>query len=883
MKPLLIEFQAFGPYAGHEVIDFKELLNKGLFLICGETGSGKTMLLDAMTFALYGKSSGNGRNDFEANRCMSADYDTPTFVKFVFETAGQEYVFERRLERKRKNLSASYTMMKKDDDGVWQPLGENLKDKDLNNKARELIGLEYDQFRQVIILPQGQFEKLLTSNSDEKEKILSDIFGEKKWQKIADKFYEEASARKDELKLVKERIRTSLAEVGCENKGELKSLIEHKEDEYKYAVSSYEANDYDSRRKALNDELLIARRFGDMHKVEGRLNELKSESSKRDAWEVELGRALKAEDIRGLIDEWESSEQTASTRRKDLEAIIQEEESIASSVDECAARIKALANKQGEIDEIAKSITLMESRVEDYESIDSLRNEYNRSQKEYDAKAEELEEARQKNEAYVPVIDALQREYKALDAEHRCMLETYLCGISAVLASGLEEGTECPVCGSIHHPKKAELSIDSVTKEAVDAKKKQSDDKYAMLQDSLLKQSQMGKIYEDKAFELATADTKLAQAKTLYEQMSSNLIDGIDSLDALQKSIADASASVKEYADNKKALDDKYIALKETLSGHKSKIESAQNELKLAEKKLSLAYDNLNNAIGESIFKSHEDVIQALSSLQERNNLQDRIARYDAELEAVNRQLLDMQAELEGKTYVEESLIQSKIDELDVAIKEQTEIQTLLRSSIQSLTDKLALIDREGDGIDEACMQAEEDFTFAKKLRGDTGTGLQRYVLGIMFSSVVAAANKMLELVHDGRYHLYRSDDKVSGSNKRGLELKVYDKYSDDTEGRFVNSLSGGEKFLVSLALSIGMSTIAQKSGIKIEALFIDEGFGSLDESSIVDAMNVLNTVQEANGLVGIISHVQLLRDRIPTKLIISKKEGRSHITCSVG
>ena len=123
-----------------------------------------------------------------------------------------------------------------------------------------------------------------------------------------------------------------------------------------------------------------------------------------------------------------------------------------------------------------------------------------------------------------------------------------------------------------------------------------------------------------------------------------------------------------------------------------------------------------------------------------------------------------------------------------------------------------------------------------------SGTGLQRYVLGIMFSSVVAAANKMLEMVHGGRYRLFRSDEKAQGSNKRGLELKALDKNSEDHEGRFVSTLSGGEKFLASLALSIGMSTIAQKSGIKIEALFMDEGFGSLDEDSINDAMNKTNT-----------------------------------------
>ena len=178
---------------------------------------------------------------------------------------------------------------------------------------------------------------------------------------------------------------------------------------------------------------------------------------------------------------------------------------------------------------------------------------------------------------------------------------------------------------------------------------------------------------------------------------------------------------------------------------------------------------------------------------------------------------------------------------------------------------------------------AETDWVFAKTLRGDTGTGLQRYVLGILFSSVIVAANGMLEQVHGGRYRLYRSDERTKGSNKRGLELKVYDSYSSEQEGRSVKTLSGGEKFLVSLALSIGVSTVARKSGIRIEAMFIDEGFGSLDNNSIEDALSILTGIQRSKGMVGIISHVQLLQDHIPAKLQIRKSRDGSEIVSNIG
>jgi len=227
MKPCTVEFQAFGPYAGHELVDFEKLAARGLFLICGKTGTGKTMILDAITFALYGKSSGHGRDDFEAMRCTNAAFDVTTYVRFTFENNGIYYRFERRLERKRKNLSASYMVWQKDENGTWTALFENAKEKMLNEKAEEIIGLSYEQFRQVIVLPQGQFEKFLTSDSADKEKILTSIFGEEKWQAVAQLMFEEATERRQQLKSLQEQISNSLQEEACETLAELEAVIAH--------------------------------------------------------------------------------------------------------------------------------------------------------------------------------------------------------------------------------------------------------------------------------------------------------------------------------------------------------------------------------------------------------------------------------------------------------------------------------------------------------------------------------------------------------------------------------------------------------------------------------------------------------------------------------
>ena len=178
----------------------------------------------------------------------------------------------------------------------------------------------------------------------------------------------------------------------------------------------------------------------------------------------------------------------------------------------------------------------------------------------------------------------------------------------------------------------------------------------------------------------------------------------------------------------------------------------------------------------------------------------------------------------------------------------------------------------------------EDALAFALQLRGDRGIGLKRYVLGVMFDQVVYAANEMLAKVHGGRYCLVRTEEATGGSRKRGLDLAVMDSFSDTDALRPAGSLSGGEKFLVSLALSIGMSTIARTDGINIDAMFIDEGFGSLDESSIGDALEVLESIRGgSDSFIGIISHVQILRDSIPSKLMVHKGRRTSTIEYTMG
>ena len=170
--------------------------------------------------------------------------------------------------------------------------------------------------------------------------------------------------------------------------------------------------------------------------------------------------------------------------------------------------------------------------------------------------------------------------------------------------------------------------------------------------------------------------------------------------------------------------------------------------------------------------------------------------------------------------------------------------------------------------------------SYLRKHREGLYTGmLMKGNLNAHLEEVDREANRMLAKVHEGRYHRFRSDDKGKG-NKRGLELKVHDNRCPEAQGRSVSMLSGGEKFLVSLALSIGLSTVAQRGGVQIEALFIDEGFGSLDSTALDNAVQVLQQLSDHQRTIGIISHVSELAERFEAQLQVEKSENGSHVIC---
>lgn len=883
MKPCTVEFQAFGPYAGHELVDFEKLAARGLFLICGKTGTGKTMILDAITFALYGKSSGHGRDDFEAMRCTNAAFDVTTYVRFTFENNGIYYRFERRLERKRKNLSASYMVWQKDENGTWTALFENAKEKMLNEKAEEIIGLSYEQFRQVIVLPQGQFEKFLTSDSADKEKILTSIFGEEKWQAVAQLMFEEATERRQQLKSLQEQISNSLQEEACETLAELEAVIAQKKERLDAMEAAYQEGACEKQIRALRDRLALVSRFQDLRRGKARVRAYEEKQHGRAEQEKRIQDARRAEKVKELLLELHRAEAAQAERKKAVRAADQAAGQAKQQAEQILLQVTAQQQKNDEIEEKKAQKIQLTAKITDYESIAALEQNFQKQRKAAESALQEAEQEKQVYESYAPKLVMLHETYETDMEEHRKLLAAYLAGITGELAASLVEGQPCPVCGSREHPQKAVRTEADTSKEHVEEKRAEADAVYQKLQQTMQKQEQAKKKYEEK--QRLAQELQLAKetAYTRLAEMQNNLIPEIGSLAELQKKLQQLTDEIGKDTEQLQSLTKMLEQANNTVAETAAKAELARQEEELTQKKQEAAMQAVAKGLSEHGFADIKEAEQLLMGEKELEGMRRQIADYDAGKKAAEEQVMRLQEELGRQQEPDEEACKTELARLEKLQETYAKETAVLSETIRRLSQKAEKLALAGEGLEEKLLEAEQDLAFAKKLRGDAGTGLQRYVLGILFSSVIAAANRMLSMVHGGRYRLFRSDEKAQGSNKRGLELKVYDKNSEEHEGRFVSTLSGGEKFLASLALSIGMSTIAQKSGIRIEALFIDEGFGSLDEDSITDAMQILGSIQQANGLVGIISHVQLLQERIPTKLRVEETEKGSHIIQTIG
>lgn len=884
MKPLRLEMEAFGPYVEKQVIDFESLAEKGLFLITGETGSGKTTIFDAMMLALYGNSSGStndtrtggsGRNDLNEWRCNQADEKATTMVSLTFSVGERTYRFTRGLQVRRTAVTAFLEAGELDEDGVLVPFFEKITKEMMTKKAEELIGLTSEQFRRVVLLPQGQFEKFLTAKSDEKEGVLTAIFEAERWKRYADKLYEKTAARLQELKSEHDKMMTLLNDAGCETSEELEAKIAALKKEDKQAEAAHKAFAGEKKREKLNEDRGLAEAFKPLHELEKKRDRMVAQKPEIQKLLDASKRAVKANAVRGELDEKERAASEAKLRANDRAA----KAAKLPALEQAAAKAKEALDKHlatSPVEELNRQIGEYQSKSESYRVIGERKAAYDKEKAAYIQEKNKADAATAAYEKALEKAREAKEEYDRAREKATDCRDRYFKGIYGTLAEELEQDKPCPVCGSTEHPHpapKTQDSVDKATVEAAETSEKVNRERWDAAEKSRQQADEAQKNADKTLTEIKERGTA---AKAALEEAQKNLIDGIADAAALDKAVKACKEKITQYETDtdkkKKALDDANAAMTQA----KTALETAEGEAKKAQKALDTAAAALQKKLEENGYDSEEAARADMMDEASLRAASEKVTAYKTTGTEVKKSLEETQKKLAGKTEPDATQFDDREREINDEAKTYERQRGERAIRIKQLTDKQARVAELEKHYNAEIEEAERDAIFAKKLRGDSDVGLLRYVLAVMFSQVIGEANRMLQMVHGGRYQLFCTSD--GKDRKKGLDLRVHDNRSPEKEGRPVDTLSGGEKFLASLALSIGLSTVAQNSGTPIKALFIDEGFGTLDTTSINDAMDVLNSVRQTDGMIGIISHVELLEDNIPTHLEVVKEDAGSYI-----
>lgn len=1013
MKPLKLILQAFGPYPGREEVDFRDAVAAGLFGIYGPTGSGKSSIFSAMTFALFGESA----KDEQRIATLRSDHAPPgllTEVEFLFELAGKTYYVRRRPDQMRPKARGLGETEEKHCawlfDATGVPLDEVAPDNsgrliaekkvgDVDRAVRELLGYGATQFRQIVLLPQGRFEKFLAAGSNDRMAILRDLFDVSLYRSLADRFVEDAKNADLEVNQGRELCGMRLSEQGFESAEALRDGIAAAEAEAE--ARECQAVEAETKHSQMSDAYARAQaleaRFAEAEVAESALADLESRTA-----EIEQlrGRVAQLRMAVGLADfdrevseagaEAErsaSARQLASTAVQDAEdAHLAAEAALGVEV----ARVPETERLQTERDAVARYREILsraatlrgaaEAAAERWnEAKAALKraNEHYEGCKTFHRDAVERLDADRANEAQRTVLAAdLQsatslvsaaKQYEAAakaaseseamisSAEQRLAAASSACraaewhyqDCSAKLAEAqaqrlaemLEAGKPCPVCGSRDHPKPAAGStaaggLEEAARAAeaawADARRREAEEQatnagaksrheertaivarlerpsvplarleagaaaIATRLDELgdpVDLQELDELAEELEGKVADANSDLAAARDAEHQASQEFALAAQefalALDGVPEAFRAAEAVEQEearLAEDIAASNQALASARDAESTTRAALASARTALNAAEKRLAEVQaraqrmaDQLDERLAASGL-SPAEYRQLKTGLDEVDALAKQCETFDGDLSAARGRVEQVRA----------AIATSERPDLDELSRLKAETESVARSSrqlaaearartnaLQTLASELSEALQRLDAI-EAETGPLRALAAAFKGENPLRTPLETYAIGALFDHVLTSANLRFTPMTGGRYRLERDIESVGGRGRRGLDVRVHDTHTG--RAREICTLSGGETFIAALSLALGLSDVVETSHgkIRLDTIFIDEGFGSLDaddESGTLDqVLQVLQDIVGRHRAVGLISHVPQVQQAIPNGFTIRKE-----------
>ncbi len=1014
MKPLMLKMQAFGPFAGAETVDFTRLGPNPLFLINGPTGAGKSSILDAICFALYGATTGAEREPAQM-RCDHADADSLTEVNLDFSLGEQVYRVRRLPTQERPKNRGEGTTTQQAEAQLWQLDGSaegNLlvakSVTDATSRIRDLIGLDVEQFRQVMVLPQGKFRELLMADSRDREKIFGQLFQTGIYRRIEEQMKTRAAGIRQAVDQHQNQVRGILqsADLGAEEQvGEELALLEPE------LGTALAARDKARARHlqavgARDQAVELSSRFDRLASRQAEFAEKIVLAPEFNARQAQLDRALKAQGIRHLYDQHRSAIEVQGKLKRqlqqadeDLQAAITQhraaETALASAkrayeavdhlkqqqleLKQYRDRLQTLANAQKQLQERqaiwnSSRLTVDSNR----EAQTKLAAEKAAIDRELEAIASELvslaskqielaalEQKHQQRQTLEKLFDgrrqlqdrerklseSVEAEKAAFEQDAKRARETELAwhsGQAALLARELRQNDPCPVCGSLQHPSPACEKADGgpVTHEQVEAARQQEDIARKRLQvaenhrqtcrndlvtaekeinqlqlllgpeatqplqvlTNMLKASEagIGRLLARQARQKAlgaritdingqqseltealsaleakaeTTRDQFIQARASVEDLEQQIPESYRDRQTLEQALAAVGTRIGQLTDALNVAEKVQVDKRSARDQASTRHEESGRQCADQQQTCSNAESAWQEALAESEFASPEAYRQALLTGAQQQQLKVEIDKYRADLASLEGAVQQLQTDLAEQSPPDMVAIEQRLEEASGQVKlAETTWQQLdqRHNQLLGIRSKLARAHKAHEKL-----EAEYAIygTLSDVANGQTGNriSLQRFVLSVLLDDVLIQASHRLYSMSKGRYQLVRKEDRARGNKASGLELEVEDSYTGKT--RPVATLSGGESFMAALSLALGLSDVVQAwaGGIRLDTLFIDEGFGSLDPESLDLAVRTLMDLQASGRMIGIISHVTELKEQMALRLdVVSSRNGSS-------
>ncbi|BGE82503.1 exonuclease subunit SbcC [Staphylococcus petrasii] len=1004
MKPIKLKLTNFGPFL-NETIDFREINNERLFLISGKTGSGKTMLFDAIVFALFGKASTEGRNESEL-RSHFADGKSPMSVIYEFELKDKAFKIVRQ-GAFTKQGNTSQTPGKLDVYELEKATNQyELRESKIssgNAFIKSILGVNAEQFRQLFILPQGEFKKFLVSNSSDKQSILRTLFNSIRFEEIQNLLLNEVKAEKKQIESRQNQIQLLWEDIDDfenEKLSELKLIDSLQTQEILKVIPNFKEvgnqllKDYEElknknhvaltnlnqriednkqlqqnlvdleKRKELKKQLdEKASYIKELNKELDRLNEIKTLSN---LYEQEKNKVLKIEEVKNKIATSKSNitrlNQSLELQSSELETLVQNEknieqkseyinntrqfygnlrkyknayteikttenqlvesdkkqEEISHNENVLNKKAKAIDINEDAIDQLTQSIYELEKLIEKQEQLQANKDILAKLKSEYDDKSAQQEALNQEIENFNTQLENIDRTNIDLNDKQTFVQE---------IQSALHIGDTCPICGNEIESLNAHIDFEKINQNQQLIKKLTNDiherniklgnletsqtfiskqmNELEVNESELQDIKQLEQSLQDKKIEkqqiqeqkneLKEYNNQLNQLKETkhqllvdYEKLKSQknqyeiLINDFEKttqfndIKSFEKQYIENEKMVTNFQKQKEDLNSKIQQYNQELAIEKNNLENHENsnqELGEELNHLKIQIDNEMTRIGVSNYEEIEHLLQKLNT---KNEIEKEIEDYNQEqhkhsIEIERLTQLTKDKELEDIPSLEEE--KQKVEE---RYNETFEISTTLQYKIQQNDKKFENMRVHINYLDEELKEQQQIFELAEVLSGKNNQKLtlENYVLIYYLERIIQQANIRLKKMSGQRYQLQRRQSVSQGYS--GLEIDVFDLHSN--HARHISSLSGGETFQASLALALGLSEVVQQEsgGITLDSMFIDEGFGTLDQETLETALDTLMKLQTSGRMVGIISHVSELKQRIPLILEVKTNQYQS-------